>query len=602
MVGLMQRSGQLPSALALGLSFALAPMTGTWANGPSSPLSGRLVASSLQEGQQILVNGQRFPGAWGLWTNSQSGQTSIGISDAAWMRYLGGDLLDNTTPSQQPVQWYSTPLMLSARSNGVTRYLDVSAAARQWGWQLRPNGAILEIRTPTAMVQAIRLGQQPWGRRLVLTLDRPAPWTMASLTNSRTGRTDRQFGLQVDATLPPKTLQGFTAAAGNGLKTLQIIPGQGQTAIKGVFEGRFTPQVWTVDNPPRLVIDVRQTPLKTRVIRWAPGAEWREAMVSLGEAQFPVTWLALNPRQSGLRLQPIWGNPAGLLGITAPGPLAQQNRVAAAINAGFFSRDRKTPLGAIRRNGTWLSSPILGRGAIGWDGQGQFRIGRLMLQESITANTGQTWTIVSSNSGYPQKGIARYTRAWGASYIPLLQNEQIVTVVGQQVQGTQPSKKDVAVPIPEDGYLLAVRGMAVDSALSTGLQIDYRMNTTLPAFATMPDIVGAGPLLVDNGRIVADAIAEQFSKTFAQQAADRSAIGQTADGTLLLAVTHNRVGGAGPTLTEWAQLMRQIGAVNALNLDGGSSTALYLGGQLLDRHPSTAARVHNSIGVFTPSY
>jgi uncharacterized protein YigE (DUF2233 family) len=602
MIGLVQRSRQLSLVLGFGVGLVVTASIPVWADEPTGLPTGRPVTSLLQEGQQILVNGQRFPGAWGLWTNPQSGQTSIGVSDAAWVRYLGGDFLDNTVPSQQPVQWYSPPLMLSARSNGATRYLDITGAAQRWEWQLHPQGTVLDIRTPPAMVQMIRLGQQPWGRRLVLTLDRPAPWTMASLTNSRTGRTDRQFSLQVDATPSSTALQGFTAAPGNGLKALKIAPGQGQTAIKGVLEGRFAPQVWTIDNPPRLVIDVRQTPLKTRLIRWSPGVEWREAMVSLGESQFPVTWLALNPRQSGLRIQPIWGNPAGLLGITAPGALAQQHRVAAAINAGFFSRDRQTPLGAIRRNGTWLSSPILGRGAIGWDGQGQFRVGRLMLQETVTAGTGQTWTIVSSNSGYPQKGIARYTKAWGSTYTPLLQNEQIVTVVGQQVQGSQPSKKDVAIPIPGDGYLLVVRGMALDASLSVGLQVDYRMNAALPAFAAMPDIVGAGPLLVDNGRIVADAIAEQFSKTFAQQAADRSAIGQTADGTLLLAVTHNRVGGAGPTLTEWAQLMRQLGAVNALNLDGGSSTALYLGGQLLDRHPATAARIHNSIGVFVPPY
>jgi len=41
-----------------------------------------------------------------------------------------------------------------------------------------------------------------------------------------------------------------------------------------------------------------------------------------------------------------------------------------------------------------------------------------------------------------------------------------------------------------------------------------------------------------------------------------------------------------------------MGAVEALNLDGGSSTSLYLGGSLLDRPPSTAARVHNAIGIF----
>ena len=66
----------------------------------------------------------------------------------------------------------------------------------------------------------------------------------------------------------------------------------------------------------------------------------------------------------------------------------------------------------------------------------------------------------------------------------------------------------------------------------------------------------------------------------------------------MIAAIHNRVGGAGPTLSETAQLVQQMGAIDALNLDGGSSTTLYLGGQILDRPPQTAARVHNGIGVF----
>ena len=61
---------------------------------------------------------------------------------------------------------------------------------------------------------------------------------------------------------------------------------------------------------------------------------------------------------------------------------------------------------------------------------------------------------------------------------------------------------------------------------------------------------------------------------------------------------HNRVGGKGPTLTEMAALLKQLGAKDALNLDGGSSTALSLGGQLIDRSAVTAARVHNGLGVF----
>jgi hypothetical protein len=214
------------------------------------------LAAPLQEGSQLLINGQAFAGAWALWSDSRSGGQAIGISDSAWMRFLGGDLADSQTSTQQPVLWYSSnsmPLTTQFSRTGATRYLNIAQAARQWGWQVQPNGSALDIRTPPSAAQALKLGQQPWGRRLVIALDRPTPWRLGSLTNSRTGRTDRQFEMQVDATLAPAMLEGFKVAAGVGLKSLKISPGSNRFGISGVTEGSFRPQIWTLDNPPRIV-------------------------------------------------------------------------------------------------------------------------------------------------------------------------------------------------------------------------------------------------------------------------------------------------------------------------------------------------------------
>ncbi len=584
---------RLNAGLVFGVSIGLLPISPSWADIPA-----RLSSAVLQEGTQIFINGQPFSGNWASWS-SPSGQSTVGVSEGVWMRVLGGDLADSLNPAQQGVQWYSgSPTQLSAKRTGAIRYLDIATFARQQGWEIQPKGNALEIRTPAATLQSVALGQQPWGRRLVLTLDRPTPWSLSSLTNSRTGKTDRKFTVQVDASIAPETLKGLSVTAGLGLKSLTLIPAQNKVAVNGEIEGRFNPQIWTLNNPPRLVIDIRQAPMKPRRIAWAPGMEWREEVVTLGAEQFPVTWLAINPRQPGLKLQPFWSGGNVLVGIEALASMSQRNQAAAAINAGFFSRDRKSPLGAIRQNGIWMSSPILNRGAIAWSPQGQFKVGRLMLQEWLTSNQGASLSIVSSNSGYPQKGIARYTASWGPTYTPLLKNEQIVTVMNNQVQGVQPGVDDVAIPIPSNGSLLVLRAIPLGPELAPGTMLQYQARASVPEFEAFPNIVGAGPLLVENGRVVVNASAEQFSPKFVAESADRSGIGQTANGTVLLAATHNRIGGAGPTLEEWAAIMRQMGAINALNLDGGSSTALYLGGQLLDCHPKTAARVQNGIGVF----
>ncbi|BDI16592.1 hypothetical protein ANSO36C_23940 [Nostoc cf. commune SO-36] len=247
-------------------------------------------------------------------------------------------------------------------------------------------------------------------------------------------------------------------------------------------------------------------------------------------------------------------------------------------------------------------APILNRGAIAWNNSGQFYFGRLTLEETLITANDQRLPILFLNSGYVQSGIARYTSAWGSTYTPLTDNEIILVVEKDQIINQLPGGKvgETPIPIPQDGYLLTLRANATTAAsqLPIGSAVSISSTTTPADFSRYPHIIGAGPLLVQNRQIVLDAKGEKFSNAFIAEKAIRSGICTTATGTLMITATHNRVGGYGPNLAEHAQLMQQMGCVDALNLDGGSSTSLYLGGQLLDRSPSTAARVHNGIGIF----
>lgn len=61
----------------------------------------------------------------------------------------------------------------------------------------------------------------------------------------------------------------------------------------------------------------------------------------------------------------------------------------------------------------------------------------------------------------------------------------------------------------------------------------------------------------------------------------RTAIGQREDGTILLLVTDGRgaSGHLGATASDLIRIMKQYGAVNAANLDGGSSSSMYYNGK-----------------------
>ncbi|NJK58998.1 MAG: phosphodiester glycosidase family protein [Oscillatoriales cyanobacterium SM2_1_8] len=96
--------------------------------------------------------------------------------------------------------------------------------------------------------------------------------------------------------------------------------------------------------------------------------------------------------------------------------------------------------------------------------------------------------------------------------------------------------------------------------------------------------------MLKEGQTVVDANREGFRPPFDRQGAPRSVVATTVNGTLLLTV----VGGT-PTLAETVEVMRQLGAHNALNLDGGGSSTLYLGGRVRNRRQLRP--LHNALGI-----
>ncbi|MEO0541648.1 MAG: phosphodiester glycosidase family protein [Cyanobacteria bacterium P01_A01_bin.105] len=558
-----------------------------------------LDSAAPSSGPQLRLNGRLVEGAW------QMQSDRIGLADSTLIQQFGFDLLNTNRPERQPLDYYTAsntaPVTVPAWLADNRRYLDVTQLIDRLAWQVRASGPILEINTPTSSINTLRHGRQEWGDRLVLDLSQAAPWQVSETAGSIT--------VTVDAALTPVLASTLAASGGSAaeivtqpgtaLKTLVVTQDNQRTTLTLNIATGIHAHTWSLAGPHRLVIDLRPDALQPRDIAWADGLRWQQRYAAVGAASFPVYSLAFTPTPA-TPLLPIWTSPTSASGISPLLTLGQQWNAAAAINGGFFNRNNQLPLGAVRYSGRWVSGPILNRGAIAWNDQGQYTMDRLALTELVVAN-GQTLPILTVNSGYVQAGIARYTRDWGATYTPLIDNEIVVTVQNQQVTGQQPMglAGSGQVSIPADGYLLALRSFATAArALPPGTPVIFSAQTQPANFEQYPHTLGAGPLLVKQGRVVLDAVSEGFSSNFINGAAPRSALGITAEGQWLLVSVQSRVGGRGPTLTEMAELMRRLGAVDALNLDGGSSTSLYLNGQLLNRSPRTAARINNALGLF----
>ena len=92
-----------------------------------------------------------------------------------------------------------------------------------------------------------------------------------------------------------------------------------------------------------------------------------------------------------------------------------------------------------------------------------------------------------------------------------------------------------------------------------------------PQWGGVVDAVGGGPLIVQNGQPVFRAL-EDFSSSQLSLRNPRTAVGQRADGRIMLVAVDGRQPGysTGMTNFEMAQQMVRLGAVTASSLDSGA--------------------------------
>ena len=166
------------------------------------------------------------------------------------------------------------------------------------------------------------------------------------------------------------------------------------------------------------------------------------------------------------------------------------------------------------------------------------------------------------------------------------------TLLFRVVQGV--ARKGGGTPIPSSGAVLSATGeareMVAQIARSRGLvKILARLGTwTVPPHA----VVGGWPRLVQRG-VNVGAAADSLEGTmprFSSARHPRSAIALSADSSrLMLAVVDGRrPWSVGMTLSELADALIALGALEAMNLDGGGSSTLWIRGTVVN-YPSDAA-------------
>lgn len=589
----------------------------------------------LKKGTEIMINDQIYSLPWLQWQEGNS--SHIGISDVGAEAILGIKLLSTNQPKIQPINWFSYYKKLPTKFVNPYRYLDLNEFVKLTKIKLKIEGDYLKFDLPFISIKKVSKISDINGEKIVIELNRPSFWQFSQGREQGIikiiGQATSDLIEEFDSIQPIENLiEKDTIPHGENKEedegdTLPGMEKKEEDTPLFTIENEQNNALITINipqgnrlainstNPNLLLVDIKPDAMIEREITWTPEIFWQQKYIDLTKDlitekndhevalrdRFFVSFLTVNVDDFKLDLRPITTNKNTMMGTAPLTKTAQNNGALIAINGGFFNRKNQLPLGAIKSKEKWLSGPILNRGVIAWNDVGDFKIDRLKLEEIITTSKGDRFIINYLNSAFLEKGISRYTPQWGLTYTTLTDNEIIILVENEKIKEQIICEKagENSIKIPPQGYLLTIRNA---EELAPKFEVDNTLilkSKTIPEeFANYPSIMGAGPLLLLDRQIVLDGKAERFSNAFNEQKASRSAIATTSDGKLLLVAVHNRVGGKGPSLLELAKILQSLGAIDALNLDGGSSTQIYLGGHIIDRSPNTAARVHNGIGFF----
>ena len=539
-------------------------------------------AATERQGSSIRINGRLQSARW-LWVG--------GLGNTPQQLWIPLEVLENqlgvTSRSRSDgaleLEWFGQELKVPAsaqRSLEDEVAVEVISLFGRIGVGLRQEGSLLSLELARPQLLQVRSSNPGPVKRIVLDLGGPATIGRddAGLVVDLLSRSDQQ------ALLGSLGLQAQQDSAGLRLKP---------SAAK-------LTRVFSLGEPNRVVIEWPDQGAASRPDSPAPIDPRLQALLGkelhwdrLVRQGVRINAIRVDPLNASLQLRPL-ARPGAMEGLSSLVQLANQQQAWVAINGGYFNRVKRLPLGALKQDGRWLSGPILNRGVAAWDERTMPRFGRLQLSEWVVGPGALRLPVAVVNSGYVQRGISRYTADWGPNYVALSGSETGLLIQGGLVrQQLGPSELDAGVPLRGDDLLLVGRGGSeLPWGLGDRLQIESRPSSNL-GLAT--HVIGGGPLLLQAGRIVLNGAAENFSSAFLSQGAPRTVLAR--DDRQIWLITLEGIQDSGPSLGETAALLQQLGLQDALNLDGGSSTGLVLGGGLQVKGRGVAGSVHNGVGL-----
>lgn len=261
-----------------------------------------------------------------------------------------------------------------------------------------------------------------------------------------------------------------------------------------------------------------------------------------------------------------------------------QNALA-GINASYFAKDG-TIIGNAIYEGKIVSSETLARTTLGIMADGSLKIAPSVYKGVVVSKDKRLMISAVNRSRLSDELVIfneYYAPNTGTNEFGLeltIKNGRVIAINSKGNSALRPSE-----------YVVSAHGIMQkvleDIKVGDAVSIEESIGKD---FINAKFAQGAGPLLIKDGVINVTSTEEYFLKDIAVGRAPRTAVGITAKKDIILLVVDGRSASSkGVTLIELAGYLQEMGAVDAMNFDGGGSSELVINKKVMN-YPSDNGR------------
>lgn len=269
--------------------------------------------------------------------------------------------------------------------------------------------------------------------------------------------------------------------------------------------------------------------------------------------------------------------------IATVGAIAQHYNALAAINGGFFRLNEQStsnwvPAGALKVNNQWHGIAYKSRGAVGWEPiSGKVLFDILQTKSNVRINQNDM-AVNAMNKLVSGNRIVLLSDSY-TDAINMVDRTAII-ISDQRVQSVY---KTGSITVPANSYMILgnFNSVVTGTTATVSINVEPQLEkSTYKAWNDMSFIVSGGPLLIHKKNKITDFKKEQLYRGFINDRYARTAVGLLADGRWVFVVAERSFlqDTQGLSIPELRDFMYSIGCVEAVNLDGGGSSAMYLQG------------------------